>query len=293
MDMKLSRRKFLTTITAGAAAVTLGGCHSNRLLTRSDDVEKEKKKKHILTLSFDDGFKKSSIKQAEIYEKHGFSACFNIIAIGHTKEFGGDWKQRGYPMGDYGLWNELRARGHEIHPHGYSHEALDTRYNGGNRTPRPLGEAKDIVRRCLDMMTKNLKDYDPRKEAVYAFPYGATTPEVNAWLLTQVRAIRARKKGSPRGPNPLPYKGMTHIGLYGRDYNKPRPTLEQLINNAVDQLLTADSGWQVICLHGIDGEAGTLFSSEYLDRLLGQLSMIESVDVLPPIKAFEKFASTV
>ena len=42
---------------------------------------------HIITLSFDDGFKKSNLKIADIYEKHGLSACFNIIASGHAGDF--------------------------------------------------------------------------------------------------------------------------------------------------------------------------------------------------------------
>ena len=79
-------------------------------------------KRHLVTLSFDDGFKKSSLKTAEIYEKHGLSACINVIAMGHLKDFvAPDQYQAGIPKGDYGLWNELHARGHEVMPHGYKH----------------------------------------------------------------------------------------------------------------------------------------------------------------------------
>ena len=42
-----------------------------------------KRSMHIVTLSFDDGFLKSDLKIAEIYEQHGVSACFNVIAAGH------------------------------------------------------------------------------------------------------------------------------------------------------------------------------------------------------------------
>jgi len=47
------------------------------------DVGHEKRPMHIVTLSFDDGFGNSNRKIAEIYEKHGLSACFNVIAAGH------------------------------------------------------------------------------------------------------------------------------------------------------------------------------------------------------------------
>ena len=41
------------------------------------------KKTHLVTLSFDDGFKKSSIRTAEIFEKYELSACINVIATAH------------------------------------------------------------------------------------------------------------------------------------------------------------------------------------------------------------------
>jgi len=44
-----------------------------------------KRKTHILTLSFDDGFKKSFYKIAEIHEAYGLKACLNVIAMGHEK----------------------------------------------------------------------------------------------------------------------------------------------------------------------------------------------------------------
>src|SRR5688572_29729604 len=45
------------------------------------------KKKHIITLSFDDGFKKSSILTAAIFEKYQLAACINVIATGHLPDF--------------------------------------------------------------------------------------------------------------------------------------------------------------------------------------------------------------
>ena len=71
-----TRRTFLQSF--GAAAVSLP------VATLAED--EQPKKTHILTLSFDDGFRKSSIRTAEIYEKHGVRACFNIIASAHLPE---------------------------------------------------------------------------------------------------------------------------------------------------------------------------------------------------------------
>jgi hypothetical protein len=36
---------------------------------------------HIISLSFDDGFERSNLRIAEIYETLGLSACFNVLAF--------------------------------------------------------------------------------------------------------------------------------------------------------------------------------------------------------------------
>ncbi len=41
---------------------------------------------HLLTLNFDDGFKKSFLKLAEIHEGYGLKACLNMIASGNFPE---------------------------------------------------------------------------------------------------------------------------------------------------------------------------------------------------------------
>ncbi len=136
--MTYNRRGFLVTAGATASALIVP-----RLAVGSDRPTK----RHIVTLSFDDGFKKSSIKTAEIYEKYKLSACINIVASAHMQDF----RPPDYPnvpRGDFGLWNDLKARGHEIMPHGYKH---------ANKRSIPFAEAKDLILRCLDVFDKELK----------------------------------------------------------------------------------------------------------------------------------------
>jgi len=81
---------------------------------------------YYLTLSWDDGFLKSSLKTAEIYERYGLRAEFNVIATAHLPDNalpanmqpGQRW---GAAFGDFALRNDLQARGHVIQPHGYRH----------------------------------------------------------------------------------------------------------------------------------------------------------------------------
>lgn len=66
--MKPSRRDFVKVIGAGVSACAFPkSLHAAGLPSR--------RKRHIFTLSFDDGLEKSCLKTADIYEKHGFSAC--------------------------------------------------------------------------------------------------------------------------------------------------------------------------------------------------------------------------
>src|SRR5262245_3202465 len=130
---------------------------------------------HIVTLSFDDGFKKSCLEVADMYERRGLAACFNVVATAHQPGFlFPNETKRGEPVGDFVLWNELQARGHEIMPHGYKH---------ANKGELPFEEAKSLILQCLEVFDKNLRYFD-RQRAIFNFPYNRTTPELEAWVPT-------------------------------------------------------------------------------------------------------------
>ena len=57
---------------------------------------------HIVTLSFDDGFERSSIRTAEIFERHGLVVELNVIAAGHRIQPDEEWHRR-WRKGDFGL----------------------------------------------------------------------------------------------------------------------------------------------------------------------------------------------
>jgi len=229
---------------------------------------------HIVTLSFDDGFIKSNQRIAEIYERHGLSASFNVIATGHYPDFQApDVYHEGYPKGDFKLWNELQARGHEIMPHGYKH---------ANKQRLPFAEAKDLIGRCLDIFSKELKGFDPQ-EAIFSFPYNASTPELEAWLPTVVRAFRT---GGP-GLNPLPHAGQTKLTCtaFGPD------NCERHLDEQIELLLAQPDGWLIYNTHGLDDEGWGPIGSVYLERLLERLTHIQTVQVLPMGQALKKFAA--
>ena len=104
---------------------------------------------HVVTLSFDDGFRRSSLKTAEIFERFGLSAAINVVARGHLGEPDEGWHKR-WPKGDFGLWNELQARGHEIMPHGLVH---------ANKSELAFEEGKRLIEMCLEAFADDLDGF--------------------------------------------------------------------------------------------------------------------------------------
>ena len=253
----MKRREFIGTIgTVASAAVPACflSCASG--------------KPHLVSLSFDDGFRKSFIRTAQIYEKFGLSACFNVTAASHRPEVGivDDYVHYSQ-LGDFTLWNELQERGHEIMPHGYRHAHLDR---------LPFEEAKKLINDCLDIFEAELKGFEARR-AVFNFPYNDTTDRIEAWITSRVRAYRCH------GPmiNPLPHKDLVKIGTGGYGPGNA----EEHLDKQIEKLLSLDSGWLVYNLHGLDEEGWGPIRADYLERLLARLTKIDSVSILPTARA--------
>jgi peptidoglycan/xylan/chitin deacetylase (PgdA/CDA1 family) len=228
---------------------------------------KEVNKTHFVTLSFDDGFTKSSQRTAEIYEKFGLSACVNVIATAHLPGFVLPSEYHRWPVGDFGLWNELQARGHEIMPHGFKHI---------NKSQVPLAEAQDLIRSCLDSFSKELKGFEPR-QAIFNFPFNASTPAVEQWLSGEVLAFRT---GGP-AINPLPHQGQKKLTCttHGPD------GCDEHLTGEIDKLLAQPAGWLIYNTHGLDDEGWGPLKSETLEKLLERLTAISTVAIVPAGRA--------
>ncbi len=222
---------------------------------------------HIISLSFDDGFEKSNLRIAEIYERFGLSACFNVLAL---EELDGEKVADPYhyfPKGNFRLWNELQRRGHEIMPHGLIHH---------NLADMPLADAQRSITRCLEIFTQELKNFQP-KDAVFNFAYNASTPEIEAWLPGVVKAFRT----GGAAINPLPHPGQVRLTTSGYGPENCEWHLEEQIA----RLLAQPSGWLIYNVHGLDDEGWGPIRAEYLESLLEKLSSIEDIAILPVGKA--------
>jgi peptidoglycan/xylan/chitin deacetylase (PgdA/CDA1 family) len=220
---------------------------------------------HIISLSFDDGFIGSCLRIAEIYERSGLRACLNVLAA--PEELVAEQYEWGTDRGDFAVWNELQSRGHEIMPHGYQH---------ANKAELPFAKAKDLVLRCLDIFDEKLDGF-ARDRAVFNFPYNQSTPELEVWLPTVVRAFRT----SGGGLNPLPHRGLTKLTTTGFGPENCEDHLDQQI----EALLSQPEGWLIYNTHGLDDEGWGPIRGSYLEQLLARLSAIESVRVLPTAAA--------
>lgn len=217
----------------------------------------------LLTFSFDDGFRASTLKTAELFERFGLRAEFNIVAT-----FGDDKPD---VHGGWALWNDLVARGHSVQPHGYNHT---------DKSQVGFVEARDLILRCLDLFATNLHGFSPAR-SIFSFPYNAATPELERWLPTTVRAYRTAGETI----NPLPKADTVRLTTGGWQ------DAEEWLDRYVDDLLARDHGWLIYCAHGLDGEGWGPLRSEYLERLLERLVHTENLGLLSARDALDGYGA--
>ena len=221
---------------------------------------------HYLTLSWDDGFLKSSLKTAEIFEKYGLRAEFNVTATAHLPDNalpadmqpGQCW---GGIYGNFSLWNELQARGHVIQPHGYKH---------ANKSTLPFEEACELILKCLEIFSDHLVGFKPA-QTIFAFPYNASTLELEAWLPSVTRAFRTSGSAINDIPSSRTVK-LTTIGM-----EEAETGLDQYLQN----LFEWPDGWLIYNVHGLDGEGWGPLRREYLVRVLDKLLSRSDIQILP------------
>ncbi len=240
------------------------------------------KKTHLVTLSWDDGFRKSFHKTADIFEANGLRACFNVIATANEEDFqprvGGkpDVGIVGNPMGTFTEWNALKRRGHEVMAHTYNH---------ANLTEMPLDQAKADIDKCAAYFEKHLKGFKAR-DSVYNFAYNASTPELDAYVLTKF--LVARTQGdSPVNPIPT-HRNPVRIGCYSHGPE----CCDDYFESELVKFLQGPSGWFVFNTHGLDGEGWGPMTSKYLDALLKRLGKLKMVEVVSPGVLLNRLSET-
>ena len=146
------------------------------------------------------------------------------------------------------MWNELQARGHFIQPHDYRH---------ANKSELSFEEGRGLVLKCLEIFSNQLAGFEP-SETISAFPYNASTPELESWLPGVVRAFRTRGDAI----NPLPSAQSVKLTAGGSE------EAEAWLDHYLRGLMALPEG------------PGPL-RSEYLTRTLERLVALPDLKILP------------
>jgi peptidoglycan/xylan/chitin deacetylase (PgdA/CDA1 family) len=198
-------------------------------------------------LVFDDGFAKSSIDTARIFEQYKLPALFAVLSDPS------DFAPR-FVKGDFHLWNDLQSAGHKIHPHGHTH---------ANMPSLPYADATKQIDLCLSTFQEKLNNFDPKK-VIYHFTYNLGTPALNEYLLPKVAISRNAGTGF-----------LTNEDLSTRVWRATSYGPEDPYNFVRSQLDVAKQ-FQApaffMALHGLDGEAWGATSSDNLKRLLDRIT---------------------
>lgn len=206
---------------------------------------------------FDDGFVKSSLETAQIFESFGLRAVFAVLAnpTGFAPQ---------HRVGDFAFWNELKSRGHIIHPHGYTHANLQS---------MNYPDAVDELTRCLATFNEKLRGFDPQR-AVYCFAYNCGTPALCHWLL-HGRVGAARIGGSGM---------LSDADLRGRVWHSSTFGPEDPGTDLMDRLAQARRDRpdaMLYVLHGLDREAWGAIARDHLRRAIETVIQDEAFQYWP------------
>ncbi len=251
----MQRRTFLKTMALSPLAFAAARCNPGK----GDQS-------HILTFSFDDGFRNSFLQVADICESFGLKAGLNVIASGHFPSFQAvdDWILPEL-MGDFDDWNALVRRGHEVMPHSWQHL---------NLAKQPADKAKELIAKCLDYFEEHLEGYEATN-AVFNFPFNASTPEIEAYTLSRVRAVRTFGNGAL---NPIPESGeKVRLQCLSMGPNN----IDDWVEKQVKDFLASSGGWLILNVHGLDNEGWGPMSASYFKGLLERLVKVDYLEVLP------------
>ncbi len=230
-----------------------------------------------VSLSFDDGYDRSSLKTAAIFESFGLQCEFSVVATAHllrkgTPEYDRSLLSAGnesHPPFDF--WNEMQKRGHTVQPHGYSHT---------NKVSCGLSTARKLVLDCIAFFEENLHGFDPMK-SVFCFQGNFSNSEIEEFVGDHFRAYRT---GYNNVFNPLPNKYTKCI--FGDSW----PNAQATVSLSIQRLLNDFEGlnvWLVYNLHGLDGTGWEPVSSDFLKRTLEGLVSTPDLKVMPIIKVIQ------
>jgi len=212
--------------------------------------------------TFDDNFKESFSRIAELYESFGIRALF--ACVGRPPS---DWEPIG--LGDWKIWNELVARGHAVEPHGLDHS---------NFSEKTEDQAREDVLECIKIYRSELEGFDPNR-SFWHYPFNTDLPSVNPWILEHFAGIRSG--GTGMNTESDLNSRILRVTTFG-----PGDCGSHL-RETIDQAERIKPKLLFYCMHGVDGQGWGPIKltdlSEAIKRIKGseQFEMINPADLIP------------
>jgi hypothetical protein len=208
----------------------------------------------VVSFCFDDGLRESTFRTARLFEDRGVLATFCVLAQPSASE------DPAHTHARFADWDDLRAlrlSGHDIAPHGWAHERL------GDMS---FEAAQAGLARMFGKLEAELPGFDVAA-AVFHAAYLQMPPDLSEWVLSRVRAIRvACGRGGRNGMPADAHNRLIDCVTFG-----PSGVLEGC-ERSLDDFMRGDDPWQVLVLHGLDGEGWGAISESDLARLVDRVA---------------------
>lgn len=189
-----------------------------------------------ISFCFDDGFLASSEKILRLFESRGAKASFCVMAAPEASE---DSAHRGARFADWDFWRGVRTAGHDVAPHGWAHERFAAMTDD---------DARAAIERMFDRFVDALPGFRP-DGAIFHTPYLAMPPALIAWLRPRCAAIRiARGAGGMTSPAEVARSGLVDCIAFGPSGVGAAAAAQ------IERFASGNAEWQVLVLHGVDGE---------------------------------------
>lgn len=204
----------------------------------------------VISFCFDDGFFASTTKTVKLFEERGQHATFCVMAEPLASI---DPAHAGVRFAGWELWRELRAGGHDVAPHGWAHERL---------IDLPVDEARGGLQGMIDRFEHELPGFRADLTIFHA-AYLQLPDSLQQWLLSIVRAVRVATGNL--GANDISAAAAT--GLIDCITFGPID-VAAACRRRIRDFSVGMGEWQVLVLHGLDGEGWGALAADELARLL-------------------------
>lgn len=205
-----------------------------------------------ISITFDDGFKKSADVALPIFRKYGFFATYYVVTgwIEPTRAPIREPFNAGKMHGTWDFWREVSHSGHEVGSHSFSH--LNAR--GKMAALFPWLIAREIYKSYDD-----LKREIPQSEYTIAMPWNAAT-NISRFF------VRHKFVGCRLGTSDVQYNNLSDLSRYCLKSWAPsiRHNLFDYID-AIDGI--PDGGWLILQFHSFGDEGYDPVTPEFFDEL--------------------------